>query len=63
MIANFYKRTRTNNNLKTVLLISKNIEYIPHIKSIVLISGQEFCIYKIELDVDKCEYNIYLSRP
>lgn len=60
MIANFYKIT---NDMKTkILLTSKNIECVPHRGDPVLFQGQYFRVFKVVLDIEICEYNIYLSR-
>lgn len=61
MIANFYKTARGDYR-NSVLLVTKNIEYIPSAKTIVTYCGQKFCVDKLEFNLDKCEYNIYMVR-
>lgn len=60
MTANFYKIT---GDMKIkILLTFKNIECVPRMGDPVLFQGQYFRVFKIVLDIETCEYNIYLSR-
>lgn len=60
MIANFYKIT---DSIKVKsLLASKNINCIPKKGEYVMFSGQCFRVFEAVLDIDKCEYNLYLMR-
>ena len=43
-------------------LLQKNIEHIPSVKTIVIHNGQMFCVDRLEFNLDKCEYNIYMAR-
>lgn len=61
MIANFYKM-QYGNYRNSVLLVTKNIEHIPSVKTTVIYNGQKFCVDKLEFNLDKCEYNIYMAR-
>lgn len=61
MTANFYK-TRYGNYRNSVLLVTRSIEHIPSVKTVVIYDGQKFCVGKLEFNLDKCEYNIYMVR-
>lgn len=61
MIANFYK-TQYGNYRNSVLLVIRNIEYIPSVKTVVIYNDQKFCVDKLEFNLDKGEYNIYMAR-
>ena len=61
MIANFYKM-QYGNYRNSELLVTKNIEHIPSVKTIVIHNGQMFCVDRLEFNLDKCEYNIYMAR-
>lgn len=61
MIANFYKKngTETRNHR---LITSKNIDCIPQKGTFIMFLGQLFIVDRICLDLDKCEYNLYIIR-
>lgn len=61
MIANFYKM-QYGNYRNSVLLVTRNIEHIPSVKTVVIYNGQMFCVDRLEFNLDKCEYNIYMAR-
>lgn len=61
MTANFYK-TQYGNYRNSVLLVTRNIGHIPSAKTAVIYNGQKFCVDRLEFDLDKCEYNIYMAR-
>ena len=61
MIANFYK-TQYGNYRNPVLLVTRNIGHIPSAKTVVIYNGQKFLVDKLEFNLDKCEYNIYMAR-
>ena len=61
MIANFYKM-QYGNYRYSVLLVTRNIEHIPSVKTVVIYDGQKFYVDKLEFNLDKCEYNIYMAR-
>lgn len=61
MIANFYK-VQYGNYRNSVLLVTRNIEHIPSVKTGVIYNGQKFCVDKLEFNLDNCEYNIYMAR-
>lgn len=61
MIANFYKM-RYGNYRNSVLLVTRNIEHIPSVKTTVIYNDQKFLVDKLEFNLDKCEYNIYMAR-
>lgn len=61
MIANFYK-TQYGNYRNSVLLVTRNIERIPSVKTVVIYNDQKFLVDKLEFNLDKCEYNIYMAR-
>lgn len=61
MIANFYK-VQYGNYCYSVLLVTRNIEHIPSVKTVVIYDGQKFCVNRLEFNLDKCEYNIYIVR-
>lgn len=58
MITNFYKMQYGN----SVLLVTRSIEHIPSVKTVVIHNGQKFCVGKLEFNLDKCKYNIYMAR-
>lgn len=58
MTAYFYKTAGGN----SVLLTTRNIEYVPPTKTVVIYRGQKFCVDKLEFDLDNYVYNIYMSR-
>lgn len=60
MIAHFYKVYGNYRN--SMLLITRNIEYILPVKTVVMYNGQKFYVDKLEFDLDNCEYNIYIVR-
>lgn len=43
MIANFYKM-QYGNYRNSVLLVTRNIEHIPSVKTVVIYNGQKFCV-------------------
>lgn len=61
MIANFYK-TQYGNYRNSVLLVTRNIKHIPSVKTVVIYNDQKFLVDKLEFNLDKCEYNIYMAR-
>lgn len=61
MIANFYK-TQYGNYRNSALLVTRNIEHIPSVKTVVIYNDQKFLVDKLEFNLDKCEYNIYMAR-
>lgn len=61
MIANFYKM-QYGNYRNSVLLVTRNIEHIPSVKTVVIYNGQKFCVDRLEFNLDKCECNIYMAR-
>lgn len=61
MIANFYKKNGIEAR-NSVLLVTRNIEHIPSVKTVVIYNGQKFCVDRLEFNLDKCEYNIYMAR-
>ena len=61
MIENSYK-TQYGIYWNSVLLVTRNIEHIPSAKTVVIYNGQKFCVDKLEFNLDKCEYNIYMAR-
>lgn len=61
MIANFYKM-QYGNYRNSVLLVTRNIEHIPSVKTVVICNDQKFLVDKLEFNLDKCEYNIYMAR-
>ena len=61
MIANFYKKNGTETR-NYRLITSKNIDCIPQKGTFIMFSGQLFTVYRIYFDVDKCEYNLYITR-
>lgn len=61
MIANFYK-TQYGNYRNSVLLVTRNIEHILSVKTVVIYNDQKFLVDKLEFNLDKCEYNIYMAR-
>lgn len=61
MIANFYKKNGTETR-NYRLITSKNIDCIPQKELLLCSSGQLFIVDRICLDLDKCEYNLYIIR-
>lgn len=61
MIANFYK-IQYRNYRNSVLLVTRNIEHIPSVKMVVICNGQKLYVDRLEFNLDKCEYNIYMAR-
>lgn len=61
MIANFYY-TKNSVYRNAKFLVSKNILNIPSKGTLITYSGQKFIVDKVHLDLDKCEYNIYIER-
>lgn len=61
MIANFY-RMQYGNYRNSVFLATRNIERIPSAKTVVICNGQKFCVDRLEFNLDKSEYNIYMVR-
>lgn len=66
MIVNFYKvyncnKVHNSHNSKA-LLASKNIEHVPQKGTLIRFSGQSFVVENISFDIDKCIYNIYVTR-
>lgn len=60
MIANFYHVFSRYNHK---LIGSKNLEVMPSNGDYVTLSGQVFRIHRVVLDMDRCEYNVYVCRP
>lgn len=61
MIANFYKKNGTETH-NYRLITSKNIDCIPQKGTFIMFLGQLFIVDRICLDLDKCEYNLYIIR-
>ena len=61
MIANFYKKNGTETR-NYRLITSKNIDCIPQKGTFIMFLGQLFIVDRICLDLDKCEYNLYIVR-
>ena len=61
MIANFYKKNDTETR-NCRLITSKNIDCIPQKGTFIMFLGQLFIVDRICLDLDKCEYNLYIIR-
>lgn len=61
MIANFYK-IQYGSYRNSALLVTRNIEHIPSVKTVVIYDGQKFYVDRLEFDLDNCEYNIYMAR-
>lgn len=59
MIANFYHAVGVRHNK---LIALKNLEVMPSKGDYVVLSGQIFQIQNVSLDLDSCEYNIYVCR-
>lgn len=61
MIVNFYK-AKYGSYRNCELLISKNVEHVPNNSMFIDYKGQHFKIDRVYFNVDKCEYDIYISR-
>lgn len=62
MIANFYKKNGVTKLPYYKLITSKNIDCIPQKGTFIMFLGQSFIVDRICLDLDKCEYNLYIIR-
>ena len=62
MVVNFYKLAKRDDFRNALYLTTKNIEYMPRPKDHVVYQGQLFFVVYIELDLDTCNYNIFVAR-
>ena len=62
MVVNFYKMLKPDDFRNVSYLITKNIEYMPRPKDRIIYKGQMFYVVYIDLDLDTCNYNIFIAR-
>lgn len=64
MIVNFYKRTTEHNrqNGANKFIASKNLDCIPPFNTTIKLNSQTFRVSCIILNIDRCEYDVYLVR-